>query len=84
MVRFGLLGSGLIMGLGFLSIAIHFVLWIVLIMIVVRLFRSHKDRHHGVTRPNDYALEILRERFAKGEIDVEEFNRKKEDLSRKD
>ena len=79
MIRFGLLGSGL-MDLGLLSMAIHFVLWVALIVIVLKIFRSHKDRHHGATRQTDYALEILRERFAKGEIELEEFNKRKQDL----
>ncbi|AFM41753.1 putative membrane protein (DUF2078) [Desulfosporosinus acidiphilus SJ4] len=79
MLRFGLLGGGL-MGLGLLSVAIHLIIWVFLIMMVVRIFRGHSHRPNVVTRQSDYALEILRERFAQGEIDGEEFNRRKHDL----
>lgn len=79
MVRFGLLSGGL-MGLGLLSMVIHLILWVVLIVFIVRIFRGHRDRYHGVTKQIDNALEILRTRYAKGEIDVDEFNRRKQDL----
>ncbi|MDQ7093536.1 SHOCT domain-containing protein [Desulfosporosinus sp. PR] len=81
MAGFGLLSGGL-MGLGLLSMAIHLILWVVIIVVIVRIFRGHRDscHAHGLTRQTDNALEILRTRYAKGEIDVEEFKRRKQDL----
>ncbi|KLU63850.1 MULTISPECIES: SHOCT domain-containing protein [Desulfosporosinus] len=78
---FRFMGFGLL-GLGFLGMALHFILWILLIVFVVKVIRGHRNGYHVLSKRNDYALDILRERYAKGEIDVEEFNRRKEDLLR--
>lgn len=45
---------------------------IALVVVAVRLFSAQQE---GQTKPK--ALEILRERFAKGELDEDEFNRRK-------
>ena len=52
--------------------------WILVIVVVVTLLRSGSDR-----RPPDNQetpLEILKKRYARGEIDEEEFRRMKKEL----
>ncbi len=55
--------------------------WIVLIVVVVWLLKNVTS---GQTNPprNSSALEILEQRYAKGEIDKDEFEEKKRDLGR--
>ena len=66
---------------GPLFMIIFWVLIIVLIVLLIRsLLSSNRSRSAG---PNleDSALEILKKRYARGEIDKEEFEAKKKDLS---
>lgn len=61
--------------------AMMIIFWVVLIFVVVYLVRglgSHAPSQHP---PRQTALEILEERFAKGEIDKEEFQERKKHLS---
>jgi len=58
--------------------------WIAVIVGIVFLIRwlviSVRTGSHGTT-PGDSALEILKKRYARGEINKEEFEEKKKDLS---
>ncbi len=69
--------------MGFFSMIMMAVFWIAVIIAVIFLIRwltatiSHKS--HGV-RSEDSAIEILKIRYAKGEINREEFEQKKKDL----
>ena len=64
----------------------HILSWvfcIVLVIVVIRLIRGKSWRHHheGWHAPwENRGLEILKERYAKGEINKEEFEAKKKDL----
>jgi len=79
-------GSGLGMtgfGMGFGGLAGLLVLAL-LVVGGVYLFRAldHKDATHSHTRTTreDGALQLLRERYARGEIDHDEYQRRKEGL----
>ncbi|MGM0738689.1 MAG: SHOCT domain-containing protein [Bacteroidota bacterium] len=51
------------------------VLFIVIILLIVRILMSSDKDHTG-----DTALETLKKRYARGEIDKEEFEKRKKDL----
>ncbi len=52
--------------------------WILVIAFIVWVVREVRGKHHG---SGSSALEILKERYAKGEIDKAEFEAKKRDLT---
>ncbi len=62
------------MGFGWLGMMLF---WVLIVIAAVMLFKS--TGNHG-SRKN-HALEILRERYARSEIEREEFEQKKRDLS---
>lgn len=53
------------------------VFWVLLIMFIVWAVKEIRGKNSST---NSRALEILEERYAKGEIDKEEFKAKKKDL----
>jgi putative membrane protein len=53
---------------GVVSAALHLLFWVVVIFLAVRLFRHVADRP-----PRSSGLTILEERYARGEIDQDEF-----------
>jgi len=63
----GYFGGGIMMIL-FWAVIIYFIVWLV---------RNNKTNEVGDKK----ALEILKERYAKGEINKQEFEEKKKDLS---
>jgi putative membrane protein len=74
-------GWGFSMGGLFLIVMAAF--WVAVILAIIFLIRwlvtsvSHRNIQ---AKPGDSALEILRTRYAKGEINKEEFENKKKDL----
>ncbi len=62
------------------------ILWIIFLVIIIgviiRLIRGPRYRgmYHGWHEEKDEAVDILKERYAKGEINKEEFEQKKSDL----
>ncbi|OHB15248.1 MAG: electron transporter RnfE [Candidatus Zambryskibacteria bacterium RIFOXYC1_FULL_39_10] len=56
------------------------VFWVLLVVFIVWIVREVGGKNSS-PRSNSSALEILKERYAKGEIDKEEFESKKKDLS---
>jgi putative membrane protein len=63
-------------GLGFMGI-----FWIGLIIVGFLLFRQYAKGKKGSENTGSSPLDILRQRYAKGEINKEEYEAKKRDLS---
>ena len=66
--------------LGLISMAMYLLFWAVVIVIAIRIFKKYFPRIIQHEAKEDTAMTILRERYARGEIDAEEFKRKKADL----
>ncbi len=70
--------------MGFLSTILSFLFWMAVIVAILFFIRwlVVSNRHHTDQKagPTDSALEILKIRYAKGEIGKEEFEEKKRDL----
>jgi len=68
-------GSG--MGLGM------WIFWIVLILIIVALVKTFAPgRGSSSGNPDNNPMEILKKRYARGEIDEEEYNRRRHELEK--
>ena len=79
-----MMGFGYGYGAGWLGVIIMVLFWVLIISAVV-LFVSWLVRQAKGSTPhdnvsNDKAIDILKGRYAKGEIDKEEFKAKKKDL----
>jgi len=66
--------------LGIASMAMYLLFWAVVIIIAIRLFKKYLPLFTGLGKKGDTAVSILRERYARGEIDAETFRRMKADL----
>ncbi|MBP1759558.1 MAG: putative rane protein [Firmicutes bacterium] len=66
---------------GWLPMAFHLLILVGIIILAVILLRRHATKAKKNQRLNDPALLILRERYAQGQIDTEEYNSRKRDLS---
>ncbi len=72
---------GMGMGSGF-----GWIFWLIIIVAIVFLFRSGVagcgigQRSNGIRNPEDSPLNILKQRYAKGEISKDEFERMKKEL----
>ena len=67
---------------GFLGIIIQIAWWVLIIwlfMAVIRHFTT--SNHHDPEDNSDEALNILRQRYAKGEITKKEFDSMKKDIA---
>ncbi|MEC9491942.1 SHOCT domain-containing protein [Flexistipes sp.] len=69
-------GFGMGYGMGF-----GWIIWIiVIILLIFLLVKVFGSQNNSTGRDENRALEILKERYAKGEIDKQEFEEKKKDL----
>ncbi len=66
------------MGVG--SMFIHVLLWVLVIFLVVKFANRYLDRMDQTKTKASSALQILQERYARGEIEAEEFKQKRADL----
>lgn len=57
---------------------INIIFWLVLIFLIVAIVRRREDR--GESSNNHSSMDILKERYAKGEINKEQFESMKRDL----
>ena len=77
----GLMAYGHTGWLGWLPFVCHLIFMIIIIVIAVVCLKRHGKKVRAMQKQNDPALLVLRQRYAQGEIDSEEFNRRKQDLS---
>ena len=68
-------------GIGILRMAIQLLFWIVLIALIIYLFRRIGSQVliHRIIEP-DQALDVLLGRYASGEIDLREYQKRKKEL----
>jgi putative membrane protein len=70
-------GWGFGMGLGM------WIFWILLVVVIVVLIRVLSGAGNGPAAPSQESpIEILRARYARGEIDEEEFRRRRHELEK--
>ncbi len=72
-------GGGMIFGGGLLMAAFWVVVIVLIVLLVRRLGGAAPPHHPEQARPT--ALDILRERYARGEIDKEEYEERRKTLS---
>ncbi|MDR3601557.1 MAG: SHOCT domain-containing protein [Desulfosporosinus sp.] len=77
----GFMANGHAGWLGVLPLACHLIFMIIIIVLAVIFLKRHGAKIRRIRKQNDPALLILRERYAHGEIDTEEFDRRKQDLT---
>ena len=66
--------------MGFIPLACHLIFLIIIVILAIIFLRRHGSKVRTMQKQNDPAIKILRERYALGEIETEEFERRKQDL----
>ncbi len=67
--------------MGFLGMPFFILFWLLIIVGIVFLAKWIIAQTKSADRANETALDILKKRYARGEINKEEFEEKKRDLS---
>ena len=78
-----LLSQGNSSWIGLASMILYLVFWAVVIIIAYRMVKKYFIKEYDSKVKEDTAMSILRERYARGEIDSKEFKEKKADLELK-
>ncbi len=68
-------------GFGWIFMLLFWGLVIAALIFLIKWLAGLRRSHPSSAKPHDSALEILRQRYARGEIDKEEFDQKKKDLT---
>lgn len=68
---------------GLASMIMYLLFWAVVILIAVKVIKKYSIKVYVSKEKEDTAMIILRERYARGEINAEEFKQKKSDLEQK-
>jgi len=77
---YGGYGNG---GYGMMGLVMPLIFGIVIILVGIYLVRRNTSQVHSGTMSKQSGMDILRERYARGEIDSEEFQSRKLDLEGK-
>ena len=77
----GFMANGQTGWMGFLPLACHLIFMVIIIIIAVICLKRHGAKVRAMQKQNDPALLVLRERYALGEIDTEDFNQRRQNLS---
>ncbi|MCL5003948.1 MAG: SHOCT domain-containing protein [Patescibacteria group bacterium] len=65
--------------LGLIGVIFNILFWVLIVLLIVSLFK-HLSGSKEAEKESDSSLKILKERYARGEINKEEFDQKKKDL----
>lgn len=77
---YGGYGSG---GYGIMGIGMHLIFWIGIILLGSYIFRHNAPHNQTGGLSKSSGMDILRERYARGEIDSAEYQSRKKDLEGK-
>lgn len=68
--------------MGLVGMGMHIIFWIFIFVLVLFLVRRYRKNHEGsfLKFHDNNALNILRERYARGEIETEEYEKKRDEL----
>ena len=76
-------GSGGYGMMGMAGFGMHLIFWIGIILLVIYIFRRTVPHKHTGGQSKYSGMDILRERYARGEIDSTEYQSRKKDLEGK-
>ncbi len=66
---------------GFFGMGFSWIVWLIIIVAIVwAIFRFKGNNHGQYRKDNESSLDILKKRYANGEISKDEFERMKKDL----